>query len=48
MRITATVTKTEHAQGRSRFEKLKEVFRRRPKAIAEKMKGTSAKTEKVQ
>ena len=45
---TATVTETEHAQGRSRFEKLKEVFRRGPKAIAEKMKGNSAKTEKIQ
>ena len=40
---TATVTETEHIQGRSRFKKLKEVFGRGSKFIAETMKKASSK-----
>ena len=38
---TATVLETEHAHGRSRFEKMKEVFKRRGKVIFHKIKKAS-------
>ena len=36
---TATVMETEHMQGRSRFAKLKEVYRRGTNAVANRPKG---------